>query len=200
MCENTEETKDRFVLRKAINSGDSDAITYLYERYKPFLTNYIKQIVASDGDVQDLVEDIFLCICEGKCNYPKNEEVRGYLCGIAKKVVQSHIRKKKHQIRTNRLWEDEKYTNSFQPVRPNTANQPEKALELSEFRKALREAIAQLPEKSRQAVEFVVIQGIRPCHAAGKAGCSPVVFRNRLSHGLKRLRKNLSKSKKFFTP
>ncbi len=193
MCENSEESKDRFALRRAINSGDSDAITYLYKRYKSFLTNYIERKVASNSDAQDLVEDIFLCLCEGKCKYPINEDVRGYLCGIAKNVVQSHLRKKKYQIRTSRLWKDEKYPESLQPFRANTAGQPEKTLELSEFRKALQEAIAQLPEKSRQAIELVLIQEIRPCHAAEKAGCSPVVFRNRLSHGLKTLRKKFSK-------
>ena len=143
-----------------------------------------------------MVQDVLVNICDGKCQYSGNTGVQGYLCGIAKNLVQDHIRKQKYQIRTYPIGENDTSIESSQHSK--TLNNPEKSLELKEIEEALHKAIARLPEKSRQAVILTLIQEIRPYQAPEKVGRSSVIFRNRLHHGLKKLRRELSKFLDFF--
>ena len=184
-------------MKRAIRQGEPRAIEHIYNKYKPFISKYIGQLGYLDGFVDDLVEDVFLCISEGKFQYSGKTDVQGYLCGIAKNVTRTHLRNsKEYPFHAYPLREDDTPTESG-PFVGKIVN-PQKDLTLEETEEALEKSLAGLPEKSRQAVELVVIQGFRPFQAAAKAGCSPVVLRNRLCHGLRKLRKDLGKSVKNF--
>ena len=52
----------------------------------------------------------------------------------------------------------------------------------------LRQAIAELPPKSGQAIEFVYMQGLKSSKAAVLAGCGVHAFRDRLDYALASLR------------
>jgi len=189
------ETNDRILLRRAIYQKDRQAQEYIYVKFKPFIRQSIKNMGSFNEEVDDLVQEIFVNICKGKCQYSGKTDVRGYLCGMAKKAVRSYIRATNRQIQANPI-----DYGDFGTQISSSVNTPEKTLQLKEVKESLYKAIAKLPAKSRKAVELVLIHRIRPYQAAAKADCSPVVFRKRLQHGLKKLRKDLRKFPIFFEP
>ena len=183
------ETKDRILLSKAIRRSDRGAQEYIYIKFASFIRRFIKSTGDFDQQGDDLMQEVFLTLCQGKCQYLGNTDVQGYLCGIAKNVVQNYNRNKKCQVCAQPI---RKRDASVRFDQSNRINDPEKIVQLKEFEEAVHKAVVRLPEKSRQAVELVLIHKIRPYQAAAKAGCSFVVFRNRLCHGLELLRKELS--------
>ena len=182
---------ERILLKRAIESGDMGLLSKIYEEHKPFLNKYLQDLVHLDGYAEDLTHDIFLAIGNKQCNYTGNTDVQGYLCGIAKKLALSSNKKEARQgiIFTDCLSEE---------IAQDRSDDPVEKFNLEEIRTAIYQAISKLPEKSRQAVELVLIHNLRPYQAARKSGCSQAVFRGRLSWGLRALRRKLVNFPKIF--
>jgi RNA polymerase sigma factor (sigma-70 family) len=133
---------------------------------------------------EDLTHDIFLAISNHECKYSGDTDVQGYLCGIAKRLASNNSRKEAMQQMG--------FGKSlFEEIACLKSDEPSENLNIKDIRTSLFEAISRLPEKSRKAVELVLIYNLRPYQAAQKAGCSPEAFRSRLSCGLNILRRKL---------
>ena len=188
--------QERILLKRAIYEKDRYAQEYIYIKYNRFLHQFIKARGKGnfDGYVDDLVQEVFVNICTGKCQYSGNTDVRGYLCGIAKNVVKHHINIEKRKsscysnYRCGILAQSERRVNIINDVKHH---------QFDRINGTLQQVIAKLPRKSREAVELVLIHKMEPYQAAKKLGCSSVVFRNRLYRGLKRLRKKYRDTSNF---
>jgi len=189
------EIQDRTLLKRAIYEKDQYAQKYLYLKYKPAVRQFIKNTGKFDGYVDDLVHEVFVNICDGKCQYSGSTDVRGYLCGVAKNVVKYHVRREKRRVRANLIYRNNISTEPNHVI--NITNKSEN-YRFDKFQETLRQTIAKLPSKSREAVELVLIHKIKPHQAAKKLGCSSAIFRNRLHYGLKKLRREHSNSSDSF--
>jgi len=178
-------TQERLLLQRAVEDGDQEAVGEIYKKHKPFLDNYLAKLEHQDGYAEDLTQDVFLAISQRQGNYAGDTDVRGYLCGIAKNVALGSNRREARQgiAFTDCLLEE---------ILPIHHDDPSQYLDLEEIRAAIEQAIAALPEKSRQAIELVYLDGLKPHQAARKLGCPQVVFNNRLARGLWLLRGKLS--------
>lgn len=195
MSNNGLEIQDRTVLKRAIYERDQCAQKYIYIKYKPFVRQSIKNTGNLDGYVNDLVHEVFVNVCEGKCQYSGNTDVRGYLCGVAKNVVKYHVRREKRRTRANLIYRNNVSTKPNHVI--NITNKSEN-YQFDKFQETLRQAIAKLPKKSREAVELILIYKIKPPQAAKKLGCSSTIFRNRLHYGIKKLRRECLNFSDFF--
>jgi len=187
---NDKNIRERILLKRAIENGDIGLLSEIYEEHKPFLNNHLENLVHLDGYAEDLTHDIFLAIGNKQCNYTGDTDVRGYLCGVATRLALRRNRKEARQgiVFTDCLSEE---------ITQAKPDEPLENLHLEENRTAIYLEIAKLPEKSRQAVEHVLIHNLRPYEAAKKLGCSLDTLRKRLKRGQIRLRKeieNLSKN------
>ena len=117
---------------------------------------------------------------KGKCRYDGRSDVKNYLFGVARNTLNQQLRSTrketlvKSQIRIDR---DLLVEQTLQQC-------PAEALNTAESQNILKETIAQLPQKARQAIEYVYFDGIPAKKAAKKARCDYATFRNRLSYGL----------------
>ncbi len=159
-----ENIRERILLKRAIEHKDTNAVSELYDKYKPFLNKYLANLAYLDGYAEDLAHDVFLAISLGECEYNGDTDVQGYLCGMAKKLALSSKRKEARQgiIFTNCIPDKIAQASSYEPI---------EKLQLEDFRSALYLQILKLPKKSRQAVELVLIYNLRPHQAAKKLGC-----------------------------
>lgn len=189
------EIQDRALLKRAIYEKDQYAQRYIYLKYKPAIRQFIKNTGKLDGYVDDLAHEVFVNICEGKCQYSGSTDVRGYLCGVAKNVAKYHIRREKRRVRANLIYRNNASTKPNHPI--NITNKSVN-YRFDKFQETLRQAIAKLPKKSREAVELVLIYKIKPLQAAKRLGCSSAIFRDRLHYGLKKLRRERSNFSDFF--
>lgn len=177
--------RERILLKKAIETGDKEAISKIYSKHKPFLKKYLESISNVNGYAEDLTHDIFLAISSGQCKYNGTTDVPGYLCGMAKRLASiSNIKEARRQYISlgHQLSEE---------IAQDKLDEPLENLKLKEVRIALFEAISKLSEKSRQAVELVFIYNLRPYQAAKKCNCSLTTLRKRLNRSQHRIRKDL---------
>lgn len=188
--------KDRLLLKKAITEACPEALGEIYKKHRPFLTNYIAQKVRFKDEGQDLVHTVFLRLCQGNCKYSGDSDVQGYLCGIAKNVLRDHFKAKNRQIRVN----DEIEIDGDLLITHRHTEESSCNLQKVEAQQALKKAISDLPPKSRQAIELVYLDGLRPIDACRKTGCTIETFRNRLNLGRNLLEARLKNDLKNLEP
>ena len=181
--------EDRILLKRAIGEACPEALGEIYQRHKPFVSKYIAKRVHCQGDNQDLVHTVFLRLCQGNCKYSGDSDVQGYLCGIAKNVLRDYFKAKGRQIKGVSL--DAIEISGDLLITHCHTEKPSENLQKQEFHLILKKVVANLPDKSRQAVELVCFEGLRPIDACRKAGCSFEAFRSRLNLGRKLLQREL---------
>ena len=182
--------EDRILLLRAIQDGCPESMGKLYQRYMPFFLKYISRKVRLNDESLDLVQAIFLRLCQGNCKYNGQSDVQAYLCGIAKNVLRDHFKAKNRQIKAVSLDEIEIDGNLL--VTHNKTAEASKKLQSEEIREVLKKTVSKLPEKASQAIELVCLQGLRPLDACRKVGCSIETFYNRLNHGRRLMKSELS--------
>ena len=196
MSINADEFKDRILLKRACQKRCPEATQDLYIKYKPFITNYIRSRLYRSNDHSDLVQTVFAHICQGKCNYDGTTSPRGYLCGIAKNVIRAYLTASQTQIRTSSL--DSIDIDGDLVLKHNSPSSPLNDLYRKELRQALKYAIANLPPKSRQAVELVYIHRLKPAQAAAHSNREIIAFYNSLQYGLTKIKAELQNLQKNF--
>lgn len=195
MLDNRLEIQDRALLKWAIYEKDQYAQKYIYLKYKPAIRQFIKNAGKFDGYIDDLVHEVFVNICDGKCQYSGSTDVRGYLCGVAKNVAKYHIRREKRRARANLIYQNNASTKLNHPTNITNIS---KNYRFDKFQETLHQTIAKLPKKSREVVELVLIHKMKPTQAAKKLDCSLAIFCDRLHYGLKKLRRERSFFSDFF--
>jgi RNA polymerase sigma-70 factor (ECF subfamily) len=186
------QSDDKVLLKRATEEACPKALGALYQKHKPFIEKYIAQRVSLNGEGRDLAHAVFLRLCQGKCRYSGQTDVRGYLCGIAKNVLREYFKSKGRHIQSISAVE---ITHAGNPVITCSQEDPPFILHKEEIRQAIRKLVVNLPPKSRQAIQLVYFEELALPQAAQKAGCTSKVFRARLYHGVARLSKALNFTK-----
>ena len=134
-------------------------------------------------DVEDIVQTVFMRICEGKCRCHGKERLRGYLCGTAVNVARSHLRAQRRRMEA---------ACGAVSAREGGVRDPLDVLLTDEAMANVRREVARLPHKSREAVEDVYFED---CESAVQARVRDRarrdVHRTRLEYALSRLRVHL---------
>lgn len=177
---------DRILLWKACHEGDKEALSSVSIKYRKPVCDYLHKI-GTNGLAEDICQTMFLKICAKQCKYDGGSDVKNYLFGFARKIRNQLLTSVNKEI--NGLnWEEAK-----DDLRIPEFPSPEERFSQSEFRRILYEKIAELPPKSRQAVQLVYREGKTRKEAAIIAKCDSNTFRARLNYGLRYLRKNIKK-------
>jgi RNA polymerase sigma factor (sigma-70 family) len=179
MEKDNHQIEDRKLLWKACQ-GDKEAQASVSIKYRKPVCDFLRKI-GSNGLAEDIYQTMFLKICDKKCNYDGGSDAKNYLFGFARKIRRQELTAVGKAVNAQN-WEE------IEDIlwRPEFST-PAKILQQSEFRRILYEKIAQLPPKSRQAVQLVYLKGIPAKKAAMIIKCDFKVFRDRLNYGLKRL-------------
>ena len=85
-------TDEALMLR--VKTGDQDAFTLLYSKYRDKILTFICHSVASDALGADLTQDVFIKVYEARHHYEPKAKFTTWLYTIAKRVVIDEYRKK----------------------------------------------------------------------------------------------------------
>lgn len=85
---------DREVI-EGILSGSEKSLRLFYTEYKPKLTNFVRQRISNEKDVEELVQDTFIASLEAFRDFTYRSSIYTFLCAIAKRKVIDFYRKKK---------------------------------------------------------------------------------------------------------
>ena len=159
------------------------AFRELYDRWAPRLLRYFIRRVFDTETAADLLAETFAVAYERRGRFRDEGGPGGaWLYGIAAKELSHFFRRREVELRAaGRLGLE----------RPRLDDESERQmnalLEADDYRAALRKALAQLPQATRQAVELRVVAELEYEQIAERLGCRPSAARTRVHRGLARL-------------
>ncbi|MDE5422134.1 sigma-70 family RNA polymerase sigma factor [Ancylomarina sp. DW003] len=166
--------------------GDKKGMDLLFSRYyKPlvlFGNAYLNDIHTSE----DIVQDKFIQFWNEKLYENINSKsLSSYLFTLVKNACLNHIKK------------NDVLANSAEVEFMDLAEEEAKRIAEEGILK-VKEALKELPEKTRQVVKYVMIQNMQYKEAAEELDVSVNTIKTLLKHGLKKLRTDLKDNKDLF--
>jgi RNA polymerase sigma-70 factor, ECF subfamily len=175
-------------LLPAVAHGDLAAFEQLYDRHSSTLYGLLLRILANPDDAQEVLQETFV---KAWTNAKMFDSVRGsdvaWLISIARSRGIDRLRSRK--IRGDR--EDEagrEVSSSFGFVEKRTG--VDDAIQ-SEERRAVRSALAELPDSQRIALALAYFDGLSQSEIAEKLGEPLGTIKTRMQLGMKKLRERL---------
>src|SRR5579863_4179108 len=131
-----------------IRDGDTEVFAELVDRYKRGIANFIGASVRSASDVSDLSQETFLRAYAhlGTFN-PQLGRFSTWIYQIARNVVRTHLGKSQRRPQTQELPEEQTLENALPDL--SLESDPARGLLRAEAEREVREALAELPERTR---------------------------------------------------
>jgi RNA polymerase sigma-70 factor (ECF subfamily) len=166
------EPRDEARWVSAARRGDRGAFERLYERYCPMVHGILLSRVPR-GDVEDLVQDVFVTVYRRLGTLRSPAAFAGWLAMIARNRATDHLRR---AVRTSELPEDLPADNSSE-VEAN----------------AILAIIRELPEAYRETLILRLVEGMTGPEIAARTGLTPGSVRVNLHRGMTQLKEQLNR-------
>lgn len=160
--------------------GNEEAFDALYKRHVLELLGMVTKKIGSIEIAKELVQDVFLVLCEKKNELPKIEHLKGYLFGIAKNKIFNYYRqelvKEKYELlktlQENRM----------------VINKEDDFLEIKELERLINDEISLLSPKCREAFKLSRLEKLSYKSIAMQMGISENTVDLHIRKALKILR------------
>jgi RNA polymerase sigma factor (sigma-70 family) len=174
------EATDGQLLERFSARQEQAAFAALLHRHGPMVLCVARRVLRQEQDAEDVLQATFLLLARKAGSIRKRESVGSWLHGVAYRLaVEAKAQRSCRQTHTRRASEMcQKRTH-----REESWQELEEALDL---------ALAQLPEKYRQAIVLCCLEGKTQEEAAGQLDCPLGTVRSRLARGRELLRKELA--------
>ena len=143
--------------RKAIaaaKAGDWDALTYLYSRYSDDVCRFVQSIVRDHHQAEDITQDVFAKLIRAIQKYEEREvPFAAWIMRVARNAALDHVRSRR-QIPVDEVWISEN-------------GEEQTSLDCT---RALKEALAELPQSQREVLVLRHIGGLSPNEIAERLG------------------------------
>lgn len=135
-------------LVRRVRNGERELFSVLVDRYKRGIASFISAGVRSPSDVADLSQETFLRAYShlGTFN-PSLGKFSTWIYQIARNVVRTHLGKSQRRVPTQELPEDQTLENALPDASADA--DPAGGLLREEAERELREALDELPERTR---------------------------------------------------
>jgi RNA polymerase sigma-70 factor, ECF subfamily len=173
-------------LVRRIRSGDRAALGELYDRYASQALAVAVRVLEDRGTAEDVVHDVFVTVWQ---KVDRFDEARGSLRGWLLTVVRNRAI---DRLRRTRPTEDVADVDAIGRLRTTPNPVWEEAIR-SLDRLALADAMAQLPDEQRQAIELAYFGGHTYRRVAELTAVSPGTAASRMRLALARLRATLER-------
>jgi RNA polymerase sigma factor (sigma-70 family) len=132
---------------KRILAGDGQAVIEFYKSYSPRILSYLSKKLPRHEDAQEITNDVFLEAIDSLSLLQKEQNVSGWLFGIAhNKMVDFYRKKKIKSIFLSQL--------PFLQIVANEMSQPEFQFEKNKLRDRIETALHDLSEKYREILRL----------------------------------------------
>jgi RNA polymerase sigma-70 factor, ECF subfamily len=168
-------------LIRAVQQGDRDALTTLYQRHLGGVWRYLHSHLARDvAATEDLVSETFLAAIRLVATYDGQKGTfYGWLLGIARNKLRDHLRKKGRR-------EGEHALTGPDEVAVDEDGNPEARLIQTETRSAVRDALDALADEERLVLEWKYVDSLSVREIADRLDRTPkaveaVLYRARIA-------------------
>lgn len=168
-------SNDRELVRRVVDHGAEDAFRDLYDRYTPYLLQFVLRLQArSEMEAEDVVQETWVRAVERFATFRWDSTLRTWLGAIALNLTRESLRKRARRRR--RL--DEARAVGVRVARPASIAE----------RVDLERAIARLPDGYRVVLVLHDIEGFRHSEIAERLGIAAVSSRTQLHRARAALR------------
>jgi RNA polymerase sigma-70 factor (ECF subfamily) len=141
------EQSDEALVRQ-VRNGERELFSVLVDRYKRGIASFISAAVRSPSDVADLSQETFLRAYAHLDTFnPALGKFSTWIYQIARNVVRTHLGKSQRRVPTQELPEDQTLENALPDL--SRESDPSGGILREEAERELREALAELPERTR---------------------------------------------------
>jgi RNA polymerase sigma-70 factor, ECF subfamily len=141
------EQSDEALVRR-VRNGERELFSVLVDRYKRGIASFISAGVRSQSDVADLSQETFLRAYAHLDTFnPTLGKFSTWIYQIARNVVRTHLGKSQRRVPTQELPEDQTLENALPDL--SRDSDPSGGLLREEAERELREALDELPERTR---------------------------------------------------
>lgn len=163
---------------RAAQDGDRQAYDHLLRAALPPLRGFVAKRLGDPSSVEDVCQTVLLLLHRARHTYRPERPFEPWFWTIARNAITDAQR-----ARTTRRLREQPLGDADVAVSAEQA--VESRLPLS---RGLREALGELPETQRQAVELLHLQQLTVAQAAARVGVTPGALKVRAHRGYRALR------------
>ncbi len=163
-----------------------EEIAALYEQHAEILLRFLMRRTFEAQVAVDLLAETFALAYEHRTTFRGDSDARGWLFGISGNLLSDFFRSGRAERRAV-----ERLGMTVPEVDDEELARIEDLAETAELRGAIAEAMRELSEEQRAAIDLRVVQERSYPDVARALGVSEQVARARVSRGLKKLRKSM---------
>jgi RNA polymerase sigma-70 factor (ECF subfamily) len=153
------ESDEQLVAR--LREGDAAALRSLMERYQAPLYGYLRRMLSSADDAEDLFQETFLRVLKHAARFQTDRRFRPWIYAIATNLVRNTYRSRSYrQALTLDAGEESESGPSLASQLVGREALPSAAAEAAETADRVRRAVSDLPEKGRVALVLYYYQGL----------------------------------------
>jgi RNA polymerase sigma-70 factor (ECF subfamily) len=163
-----------------IREGSERAFNLLIDRHQQAVRGFLRRLLASPADADDIAQETFLAAWEGAGAYRGGSSVRSWLCAIAWRKARSAQRSWFRSRAREKDWQAEAASSGLGEGAP------------VEDRLAVKAALTALPIEQRAAVALCLAEGFSHAEAAEALGAPLGTVKSHVARGRARLLEVLS--------
>lgn len=186
----TSDQTDEELLTKFLESADHNSFETLVRRYQHEVYNYLRRYLGDDAAAEDAFQLTFVRVYQKAAQFDFTRRFRPWLYGIATNQaidLQRRNKRRTHQSLDVESGKVDSRSTSHAASIPDHRQPEEDPLITAEFRERMREAVDQVGEPGRSALELVYLQGL-PYKVAADALNVPVgTVKSRVHSAIRKL-------------
>ncbi len=186
--------EDERELIERAKSGDKQAFTTLYHRYRPLVYNFSYNVCHNKEFAEDVVQDTFINVYNKLYQYNGQAKFSTWLYSIVVRNCQMHNRRSQLEQATISIEELNIPTDEgeIETELPGSRDlQPDQIVMSQELEDALHRALQQLPLDYRLPYILRELEGLSNEEAADVLGISVPAFKSRLHRARQSIRAKL---------
>src|ERR1700733_1152008 len=166
--------------------ADSDklAIQVLFSRHKVRVFRFVQRMVKDEALAEDIVSDVFFDVWRNAGQFEGNSQVATWILAIARFKTLSLLRRRR----------DDALDDATAEAIPDTADDPEAAVQKTDRGAILRDCIGRLSRTHREIVDLVYYHEMSIDEAAEIVGVPSNTVKTRMFNARKRLSELLRKA------
>lgn len=188
MSSDSPETDRALVAR--IESRDTDALALLYDRHSARLLGLAQRILGDTGEAEEILQEVFLYVWRAAATYDSSRgPVLAWLLVATRSRAIDRLRSRRPSVRAGSRGQNA-------ALDPASGEDVEADAASREWEARCREAIGQLPQDQRRALELAYFEGLTHQEIA-EATSSPLgTVKTRVRLGLMKLRERVRSYRK----
>jgi RNA polymerase sigma-70 factor, ECF subfamily len=145
----SEEDAEDVRLMQLVARGDTSAFEELIERHQSLVAGTVARMLGSNSDVEDIAQQVFIRVWKSARRYVPRAKFTTWLLKITRNLVFNEMRRARRHAHVP--LQSEPGTEEI-PLKDETNPAPDASLLEGELKRAIEEAILQLPESQRMAL------------------------------------------------